>query len=133
MAEKMRVLIKIIFTLSLVTIIFGQGCQSKKSTAKTGDWPEILEKVIVAARIPGPDSLRYTRIQDIFDQYNITAADYKKFYDRYVEQNPVSSISLLEQVEKLMSENMQKAQQEKKKAQEEERRKILEQMRQNEN
>lgn len=94
-----------IFLLLLVLA----GCVNRPEKADQKTWDSIIKEIEIVSAANEPDSIKFTRMQKIFNENSITFEDYQKFYHDYVESDPLINLELLEQIEDSLMQEMREA------------------------
>ena len=96
----------VLFSVLLVTIPNNFGCEKKKPVAKETPWPQIVKdlKVIQDLRIADSTKIRY--IEQTFQRYGISAAQYQEFVQQMEKKSATADIRFLKTVERLLLKEM---------------------------
>ncbi|MEJ2537876.1 MAG: hypothetical protein P8048_12655 [Calditrichia bacterium] len=94
-----------IFGIVLLIFVLLSGCSQKTEVKEKKPWDKIVKEIEETIALEEPDSVKYQRIQKIFEDNQITIEDYRNFYQEYVEQDPLKNLALIEKIESLLTQD----------------------------
>ena len=94
-----------IFGIFLLIFVLLSGCSQKTEVKEKKPWDKIVKEIEETIALEEPDSVKYQRIQKIFEDNQITIEDYRNFYQEYVEQDPLKNLALIEKIESLLTQD----------------------------
>ncbi|MFN2127648.1 MAG: hypothetical protein ACK2TU_07285 [Anaerolineales bacterium] len=94
-----------IFGMVLLIFVLLSGCSQKTEVKEKKPWDKIVKEMEETIALEEPDSVKYQRIQKIFEDNQITIEDYRNFYQEYVEQDPLKNLALIEKIESLLTQD----------------------------
>ena len=94
-----------IFGIVLLIFVLLSGCSQKTEVKEKKPWDKIVKEMEETIALEEPDSVKYQRIQKIFEDNQITIEDYRNFYQEYVEQDPLKNLALIEKIESLLTQD----------------------------
>ena len=94
-----------IFGIFLLIFVLLSGCSQKTEVKEKKPWDKIVKEMEETIALEEPDSVKYQRIQKIFEDNQITIEDYRNFYQEYVEQDPLKNLALIEKIESLLTQD----------------------------
>ena len=85
------------------------ACSKPKSPEVEAEHTSLIKKIEIIFAIQGPDSIKYASIKNLFQKENISLETYRTLYKSYTEIDPFKSLQLLQEIELLITRDMQNA------------------------
>jgi hypothetical protein len=101
--------------ISLLTGLFYITCSKSETKPEKRNWPEFISQIETVVAEKKPDSVKFQHLSKIFEEKNLSAREYQEFRNYYINKHPEKSIPVLEQVEKILTEEIRKAAEEQRK------------------
>lgn len=76
--------------------------------AKEIPWDTVMANIQVIESANKPDSVKNTLTQELFSEFQLTAEDYRRFYDAFLKKPPQEQAAFLKRVEEIMLEWMKR-------------------------
>jgi len=102
----------IFFFLVLLTL----SCNTPESHQEKHDWSTIIKELEVILASDVADSVKAFQINILFEEKQISLADYREFYNRSIQEKPLDNLDLLKDIEQFIGEDMKKEAQQQRKS-----------------
>jgi hypothetical protein len=102
----MKILSFLAWPLIITTVLLA-SCETGQEDQAEHPWPEIIGEIEITLASNQSDSIKSVRVSQIFMKHGIAMEDYRRFYQRYITENPQASEWLLGKVEEHISQEMQ--------------------------
>lgn len=89
---------QLLFIVFSSIFMFYTNCQKNDAVVSNRSWSKIIEEITVTLTTNQPDSDKTAQIKFIFEKYEINKNDYRRFYNEFVEHNPLESSALLQEI-----------------------------------
>lgn len=76
--------------------------------SKGTPWDTVMANIQVIETANEPDSVKNALMQQLFSDFKLTAEDYRRFYDDFLERPPEKQAAFLKRVEEIILEWMNK-------------------------
>lgn len=97
--------------LILILLITASNLLGNQPKATNTPWDTVIAKLQVIESMNRPDLVRVVLTQKLFSNYDLSADDYAKFYDKFLKKPPDQQVEFLKRVENILLKMMQKVQQ----------------------
>jgi len=74
--------------------------------AKETPWDTVMANIQVIESMNEPDSVKNTLTRQLFSDFQLTAEDYRRFYNDFLKRPPEKQAAFLKQVEEIILEWM---------------------------
>jgi hypothetical protein len=101
---------KIFKYLLLVLLITASNILGNQTKTTNTPWDTVIAKLQVIESMNRPDSVRVVLTQKLFSDYDLSADNYGKFYDKFLKKPPDQQVEFLKKVENILLKMMQKVQ-----------------------
>jgi hypothetical protein len=71
-------------------------------------WDTVMANIQVIETMNEPDSVKNALMQQLFSDFQLTAEDYRRFYEDFLKRSPEKQAAFLKQVEEIILEWMNK-------------------------
>ncbi len=97
-------LTQLFFTVVFMLTMHSQLlAQSDNSVAKTfAPWDTVLAEIQIVEQINAVDTLKSQLLKDIFDRFQVTAQDYKNFYNNFMKKPLKFKQAFLDRVKSIL-------------------------------
>lgn len=104
MQKNYRHFFTILFVTALATCLAGQEPMQQKSVP----WDSVTADIQIIESLDQPDSIKTSLTRELFDQYELTANDYRLFYDDFLEQPLEIQREFMEKVKAILQSAIKK-------------------------
>jgi hypothetical protein len=81
-------------------------CAAPENEEQAKNWSRIIKNLEIILASSNPDSTKAVKIKILFDTNQVSLAEYREFYEKSMEQDPVKNLSYLKEIEQLISKDM---------------------------
>jgi hypothetical protein len=98
----------ILLSFVIIPAILFLSCASQEDNPPIHDWSNIIKDIEIILASEAADSIKASQIRVIFENNGINLSDYREFYDRSTQEQPLKYLVHFKEIEQFIGEDMKK-------------------------
>jgi len=88
----------------LIIFVISGKLSAEPEQKNEAPWDTLMAKLQVIESMKQPDSVKAAMTKELFDNYDLQAADYSRFYNNFLEKTTEQQLNFLKKVENIILE-----------------------------